>query len=119
MFVFKEAVSSFQIEEWRKSSDPLHVWLDAPKGGERELYFVRGQRDFSERDRTPLELLRPHLSRLRKNAEPRWLAVLEAADGLALDNPRALGASVDLRAGPKARCSASTSTLLLFEARRY
>jgi DNA-binding CsgD family transcriptional regulator len=67
----------------------LRLWLKAPEGRGRMIGFVRPKRDFSARDRTLLELLRPHLSRLRVNAELRRLAVLEAPDGLEL-TPREL-----------------------------
>lgn len=67
----------------------LRLWLDAPGGRARTIYFVRCKRDFSERDRTLLDLLRPHLVRLRANAELRQMAVLEGPDGLEL-TPREL-----------------------------
>jgi DNA-binding CsgD family transcriptional regulator len=48
----------------------LKVWLSAPEGVYRGFFFVRGpeHQDFSERDRSLLELLRPHLGHIRA----RW-----------------------------------------------
>jgi DNA-binding CsgD family transcriptional regulator len=48
----------------------LKVWLSAPTGVARGFFFVRGPRDqdFDERDRSLLELLRPHLVAIRE----RW-----------------------------------------------
>ena len=48
----------------------LKVWLSAPAGTVRGFFFVRGlgERDFDERDRGVLDILRPHLARIRT----RW-----------------------------------------------
>jgi DNA-binding CsgD family transcriptional regulator len=62
----------------------LRVWFDVPAEHGQTIFLVRGGRDFSERDRCLLELLRPHLVRLRANVELRRRAVLEAPDGLDL-----------------------------------
>jgi DNA-binding CsgD family transcriptional regulator len=49
----------------------LEVELEAPEGRTRTFHFDRhGGRDFSERDRTVLDLLQPYLSRLRSPAVP-------------------------------------------------
>jgi DNA-binding CsgD family transcriptional regulator len=51
----------------------LKVWLSAPAGGVRGFFLVRGlrDRDFAERDRALLELLRPHLGHIRARWERR------------------------------------------------
>jgi DNA-binding CsgD family transcriptional regulator len=48
----------------------IDLWLPAPQGTVRAFFFVREKRrkDFSERDRTMLTILRPHLIRIRE----RW-----------------------------------------------
>jgi len=51
--------------------DSLRVWLPAPPGRARTIYLERGTRDFSERDRSVLELLRPFLIRLVERADRR------------------------------------------------
>jgi DNA-binding CsgD family transcriptional regulator len=43
--------------------DSLRIWLPAPAGRARAIYLERGKRDFTERDRSLLELLRPTLIR--------------------------------------------------------
>jgi DNA-binding CsgD family transcriptional regulator len=50
----------------------LKLWLPAPKGYARFFELERGPgRDFDERDRSFLSLLRPHLGRLRSRWEDR------------------------------------------------
>lgn len=50
----------------------LKVWLPAPRGHARYFELVRpAGRDFDERDRSFLALLRPHLARLRARWERR------------------------------------------------
>lgn len=51
----------------------LKLWLSAPKGVSRGFFLVRGPRgrDFDERDRAVLQLLRPHLVRIRARWESR------------------------------------------------
>jgi DNA-binding CsgD family transcriptional regulator len=51
--------------------DSLRVWLPAPAGRARVLYLERGKRDFTERDRSILELLRPSLIRIQTAAYAR------------------------------------------------
>ena len=51
--------------------DSLRVWLPAPPGRARTIYLERGTRDFSERDRSVLELLRPFFIRLVERADRR------------------------------------------------
>jgi DNA-binding NarL/FixJ family response regulator len=51
--------------------DSLRVWLPAPPGRARTMYLERGKRDFSERDRSLLELLRPSLIRIVRRADRR------------------------------------------------
>ena len=51
--------------------DSLRVSLPAPSGRSREIYLERGKRDFTERDRSVLQLLRPSLIRLRAAAQAR------------------------------------------------
>jgi DNA-binding CsgD family transcriptional regulator len=45
--------------------DSLRIWLPAPAGRARVIYLERGKRDFTERDRSLLELLRPTLIKVR------------------------------------------------------
>ena len=45
--------------------DSLRMWLPAPEGRARVIYLERGKRDFTERDRSMLELLRPSLIRIQ------------------------------------------------------
>lgn len=58
---------------WRPHGidDALRVWLPAPAGRARSVYLERGRRNYTERDRTLLGLIRPHLVRIRVNAESR------------------------------------------------
>jgi|KBSSwiS6_1023812.scaffolds.fasta_scaffold30040_1 DNA-binding CsgD family transcriptional regulator len=49
----------------------VHVPLPSPPGRTRYLWFVRTDRDFSERDRLLLAVLRPHLSEVFLDAERR------------------------------------------------
>jgi DNA-binding CsgD family transcriptional regulator len=51
--------------------DSLRVWLPAPAGRARVIYLERGKRDFTERDRSILELLRPTLIRIQVTAYAR------------------------------------------------
>jgi DNA-binding CsgD family transcriptional regulator len=51
--------------------DSLRVWLPAATGRARTIYLERGRRDFTERDRTVLTLLRPSLIRLISGADGR------------------------------------------------
>jgi DNA-binding CsgD family transcriptional regulator len=45
--------------------DSLRIWLPAPAGRARVIYLERGKRDFSERERSLLELLRPSFVRIQ------------------------------------------------------
>ncbi len=58
---------------WRPHGidDALRVWLPAPRGRARSIYLERSGRNYTERDRTLLTLVRPHLARMRVNAESR------------------------------------------------
>jgi DNA-binding CsgD family transcriptional regulator len=51
----------FYNEVWKPLGidDSLRVWLPAPEGHGRQLYLERGKRNFTERERSLLELLRP------------------------------------------------------------
>jgi DNA-binding CsgD family transcriptional regulator len=51
----------------------LKVWLPTPKGTCRGFFLVRtpGQRDFGERDRAVLSLVRPYFARIRARWERR------------------------------------------------
>jgi DNA-binding CsgD family transcriptional regulator len=51
--------------------DSLRAWLPAPQGRGRQIYLERGKRDFTERDRSILELLRPFLARIQTAAYAR------------------------------------------------
>jgi DNA-binding CsgD family transcriptional regulator len=63
----------FYVEVWRPLGvdDCLRMWLPAPPQHARVIFLERGGRPFSNRDRTLLELLKPHLVRFRVNAEFR------------------------------------------------
>jgi DNA-binding CsgD family transcriptional regulator len=54
--------------------DSLRVWLPAPAGRARVVYLERGKRDFTERDRSILQLLRPSLIKLQRAALARCRA---------------------------------------------
>jgi DNA-binding CsgD family transcriptional regulator len=58
---------------WRPSGidDSLRVWLPAPEGRSRVIYLERGKRNFTERERSILELLRPSLIKMQARAERR------------------------------------------------
>lgn len=63
----------FYHEVWRPLGidDSLRVWLPAPPGRGRQLYLERSRRDFTERERSLLELLRPVLIRMHAAAAAR------------------------------------------------
>jgi DNA-binding CsgD family transcriptional regulator len=63
----------FYWQVWRPLGidDSLRVWLPAPAGRARVIYLERGKRDFTERDRSILELLRPSLIRIQQAAHAR------------------------------------------------
>lgn len=46
--------------------DTLRLWLPAPNGRARTVYLERSGRDYTDRDKTLLELLRPHLVRIHR-----------------------------------------------------
>jgi DNA-binding CsgD family transcriptional regulator len=51
--------------------DSLRLWLPAPPGRARTIYLERGKRNFTERERSLLELLRPALTKMQANAYAR------------------------------------------------
>lgn len=51
--------------------DSLRVWLPAPLGRARAVYLERSSRDFTERERSLLQLLRPSLIRMVQRADRR------------------------------------------------
>jgi DNA-binding CsgD family transcriptional regulator len=61
------------IQRPRNVMFEMKVWLTAPPGVTRGIFFVRtsDRRDFNERDRSILALLRPHLSKIRDRWELR------------------------------------------------
>lgn len=63
----------FYHEVWKPLGidDSLRVWLPAPEGRGRQIYLERGKRDFTERDRSMLELLKPLLVRIQAAAYAR------------------------------------------------
>jgi DNA-binding CsgD family transcriptional regulator len=63
----------FYWEVWRplRIDDSLRVWLPAPAGRARVIYLERGKRDYTERDRSLLELLRPALIKAQRAAHAR------------------------------------------------
>src|SRR5262245_48070947 len=58
--------------------DGLRVVLDSPPGSRREINVDLFDREFSERDRDVLTVLRPHLDRLWRNAHLRRAALAMA-----------------------------------------
>ena len=58
---------------WRPHGidDAMRVWLPAPPGRARSVYLERSGRNYTDRERTLLGLIRPHLVRMRLNAESR------------------------------------------------
>jgi len=65
---------------------PLEIALSAPVGRERTiaLWHEGGGRDFSDRERAILELVRPHLGQRLELAELRRRVTVEAIDGAEL-----------------------------------
>jgi DNA-binding CsgD family transcriptional regulator len=57
----------------------LYVGLDAPLEHTKVFLFNREQRDFTERDRAVLDLLRPHLAAMYRAAEDRASLAADAA----------------------------------------
>jgi DNA-binding CsgD family transcriptional regulator len=51
--------------------DMMRLWLDPAGGGGARLEFDRGERDFGERDRAVLDLVRSHLEQCRRRAQAR------------------------------------------------
>ena len=76
---------------WRPHGidDALRVWLPAPRGRARSVYLERSGRNYSDRDRMLLTLLRPHLGRMRINAESRRR--LDGTSGLTRREAEVLG----------------------------
>ena len=60
---------------WRPHGidDALRLWLPAPPGRARSVYLERSGRNYTDRERTIFALMRPHLVRMRVNAESRRL----------------------------------------------
>jgi len=54
--------------------DMIRLWLDPNGVDEARLEFDRGRRTFTERDRSVLDLIRPHLEQLRRRARRRRVA---------------------------------------------
>jgi DNA-binding CsgD family transcriptional regulator len=51
--------------------DAMRVWLPASPGRARSVYLERTGKNYTDRERSLLQLLRPHLARMRLNAESR------------------------------------------------
>jgi DNA-binding CsgD family transcriptional regulator len=51
--------------------DMMRLWLDLAGADGARLEFDRGERDFEERDRAVLDLVRPHLEQCRRRAKAR------------------------------------------------
>jgi DNA-binding CsgD family transcriptional regulator len=66
---------AFYHEVWKPLGvdDSLRVWLPAPEGRARQIYLERGSRNFTDRDRSVLELIRPALIKMQTNAA-KWRA---------------------------------------------
>lgn len=58
---------------WRPQGidDALRVWLPAPRGRARSIYLERSGASYTDRERQLLQLLRPHLGRIQRDAESR------------------------------------------------
>ena len=58
---------------WRPHGidDALRLWLPAPAGRARSIYLERSGKKYTDHERTLFALLRPHLGRMRVNAESR------------------------------------------------
>ena len=58
---------------WRPHGidDAMRVWLPAPLGRARSVYLERTGRNYTQRERDLLGLVRPHLAQMRMNAELR------------------------------------------------
>jgi DNA-binding CsgD family transcriptional regulator len=69
--------------------DAMRLWLPAPPGRARSVYLERTGKNYTERERTLLGLLRPHLARIRINAESRRR--LDARWGLTKREAEVLG----------------------------
>lgn len=51
--------------------DALRIWMPAPPGRARSVYLERSRTDYTDRERTLLAILRPHLAQIHINAESR------------------------------------------------
>jgi DNA-binding CsgD family transcriptional regulator len=58
---------------WRPHGidDALRLWLPAPPGRARSIYLERSGKNYTDREVTLFSLLRPHLARIRVDAESR------------------------------------------------
>jgi DNA-binding CsgD family transcriptional regulator len=58
---------------WRPHGidDALRIWMPSPRGRARSVYLERSGSNYTDRERTLFALIRPHLSRMRFNAESR------------------------------------------------
>jgi DNA-binding CsgD family transcriptional regulator len=81
----------FYVEVWRPLGidDCLRMWLPAPPQHARVVFIERGGMPFTNRDRTLLELLKPHLIRFRLSAQFRRQA--NGATGLTSREAEVLG----------------------------
>jgi DNA-binding CsgD family transcriptional regulator len=77
-----------RLELYQDASRPLGIehmmrlWLDPEGEDGARLEFDREAHDFGERDRTALDLLRPHLDRFRRRARRRGNAEGRSSDAL-------------------------------------
>ena len=77
---------------WRPHGidDALRTWLPAPPGRARSIYLERSGTNYTDRERTLVQLIRPHLARIRLNAEsrrrvdPSWSLTAREAEVLGL-----------------------------------
>jgi DNA-binding CsgD family transcriptional regulator len=83
----------FYWEVWRplRIHDSLRVWLPAPAGRARVVYLERGKRDYTERERSLLELLRPTFIRVQRAAYARRHPNKDAAATLTVREREILG----------------------------
>ena len=58
---------------WRPHGidDGLRLWLPSPPGRARSVYLERSGQNYTDRERMIFGLMRPHLARMRVNAESR------------------------------------------------
>jgi len=74
-FLMRRQRRTLEYDEvvWRPHGidDSLRLWLPAEQGRSRSIYLERSGKNYTNRELILLSLLRPHLVRMRANAESR------------------------------------------------